>query len=341
MKLPYLICEIGLNHDGSLTRAVQMIYAIAEAGRGYAGGIAAKFQAVFPDRLCTKTAPVYFQQDGNPAQTQHEFFSRSATFSRADYEHLAQECRSAGIDFLCTAFDVETVGWLAPLVKAFKVASADITNLPLLEAIAAYGKPIYLSTGAATQIEVANAVRGIAKSRINVRRDLTFLHCVLAYPTPTNQAALSQITALREFQRGDWSCPVGYSDHTLFNLDVLTTAWLLGASVIEKHFTLDKGLPGNDHYHSADAADLKALIAKFQFLQTIIGDGEKRVLPIEEVSRQYARRGLYAARPISAGKVLEAADVAILRPTARLGPERYAELIGQPFPESRAEGEPL
>jgi len=334
MRPPYLICEVGLNHDGSLTRAVQMIYAIAQAGRGYEGGIAAKFQAVFPDTLCTKTAPVYFQQDGNPAQTQHEFFSRSATFSRADYEHLAQECRSAGIDFLCTAFDVETVGWLAPLVKAFKVASADITNWPLLELVnfwaQHYDKPIYLSDGAATEIEVTQAARRTGWGRT------TLFHCVLSYPTPFERAELAAISGAFPY-----GLKRGYSDHTLFNLDVLTTAWLLGASVIEKHFTLDKSLPGNDHYHSADAADLKALISKLQFLQTIIGDGEKRILPIEEVSRQYARRGLYAARPIAAGKVLEPADVAILRPTARVGPERYAELIGQPFPESRAEGEPL
>lgn len=326
--LPYLIAEVGLNHGGDYALAVRMIHEAAAAGAN-----AVKFQYVKADLLVAKDAPTYFQQDGNPAATQHEFFARSDRLDRADYEHLAYECQRVGVDFLCTVFEVDAVHWIAPLVPAFKVASADITNLPLLDAVATTGKPVYLSCGASTDAEIRDAIDGRW-----MRPKVTLLHCVLAYPTPVEFANLGAIYRLCGAQGIG---RMGYSDHTLFNLDVLTTAWLLGASVIEKHFTLDKMLPGNDHYHSMDPTDLRALVAKFQELQAMIGDGEKRVLPIEEPARQYARRGLYAKRDISHGQILTAEDIAILRPSARLGPERYAEVLGMPAEYSRLAGEPL
>lgn len=328
MKLPYLIAECGVAHEGSLIRAEALIHAAAAAGAD-----AVKFQYYKAETLAVKNSPVYFQQDGNPAQTQHEFFSRYDQLDRSDYEILARTCEQAGVDFGCTVFTPDDVAWVDPLVKWHKVASADITNEPLLAAIGNCGKRTYLSTGAATKQEI-NRAWGILK--IHGNRDCVELHCVLAYPTPPQEAQLGLIPSLRN-PIGQ----VGYSDHTLFNLDVLTTAWLLGAQVIEKHFTLDKSLPGNDHYHSMDPTDLRALVAKLQELQAMIGDGEKRVLKIEEPARLYARRGLYAARDIPPGKILEAADIAILRPSANLGPERYHDILGQPIPQARVAGEPL
>lgn len=328
MKLPYLIAECGVAHEGSLVRAGELIQAAAEAGAH-----AVKFQYYKANTLAAKNSPVYFQQDGNPAATQHEFFSRYDKLDRSDYETLARTCELAGMDFGCTVFTPEDVTWIDPLVKWHKVASADITNWPLLDAVAATGKPIYLSCGASTDAEIRDAIEGRW-----MRAKVTLLHCVLAYPTPVEFANLGAIYRLCGAQGIGH---MGYSDHTLFNLDVLTTAWLLGAQVIEKHFTLDKTLPGNDHYHSMDPTDLRALVAKLKELQAMIGDGEKRVLKIEEPARLYARRGLYAARDIPPGKILEAADIAILRPSANLGPERYHDLLGQPIPQARLAGEPL
>jgi sialic acid synthase SpsE len=303
MNLPYIIAEIGLAHEGNLPKAMELVWQAKEAGAN-----AVKFQAVWADRLVSKTAPTYFHQEGVPAETQHAFFARSDGLTREDYEYLAAFAKKCGVDFLCTAFDPETVHWLAPLVPAFKVASADITNLPLLEAIAGYEKPVYLSTGAATKDEVAKAAAVLMVG--NVER-VILLHCVLAYPTPMASAMLNTIRWLQQ----DWGYGfVGYSDHTLFNLDVLVTAWLLGASVIEKHFTLDKTQSGNDHYHSADPADLRALVAKLKELQAMIGDGEKRVLPIEEAARLNARQSWHAARDLPAGHQIAEGDVVLKRP---------------------------
>lgn len=326
MKLPYLICEVGLNHSGDYATAVRMIHAAADAGAD-----AVKFQYVKADRLVSHTAPAYFQQVGEAAATQHAFFARSDRLDRGDYERLAVECQKAGVDFLCTVFDVESVEWVAPLVKAFKVASADITNIPLLEAIVQHGKPVYLSTGAATENEVFAALNLLVPAKPRLPHPVTVLHCVLSYPTRITDANLGRIGR----RNPDWAfyptVNLGYSDHTLFNLDVLTTAWLLGASVIEKHFTLDKTLPGNDHYHSMDATDLRALVAKLHELQAMIGDGEKRVLPCEFPARNAARQSWHATRDLPAGTVLTADDVILKRPGDGLPPSDV--LVGRTLEE--------
>lgn len=304
MNLPYIICEVGLNHGGDWPTARNMIVAAKEAGAD-----AVKFQYVKAGRLVSHRAPTYFQQTGQAVSTQHSFFARSDALDRADYEALAELCGVMGIDFLCTPFDVETVEWLNPLVPAFKIASADITNYPLLEAVRRTGKPVYLSTGAATRGEVRLACDTFYGSN-----KLTVLHCVLAYPTPPEQANLGAIWWDSSVLPNKLWDHVGSSDHTLFNLDVLTTAWLLGASVIEKHFTLDKTLPGNDHYHSMDPTDLRALVAKLKELQAMIGDGEKRVLPCEEAARLNARQSWHATMDLDAGQTLFDDMVTLKRP---------------------------
>ncbi len=313
MKSPYIIAELGLNHGGAFHRAHEMIYAAAEAGAD-----AVKFQYVKADQLVSKRAPPYFQQVGEPATSQHEFFSRSDQLNRTDYEELARTAKARGVDFLCTVFDVESVHWIAPLVPAFKVASADITNIPLLEAIASYEKPVYLSTGAATWGEIQGAFNILDQQVREPPSQTIFMHCVLAYPTPVRDAQLGIIKKWDDTLRVDIGR--GYSDHTLFNLDVLTTAWLLGATVIEKHFTLDKALPGNDHYHSMDPTDLRALVARFKELQAMIGDGEKRVLPIEEAARLNARQSWHATRDLPAGHVIQEGDIVLKRPGTGMQP---------------------
>jgi Sialic acid synthase len=342
MKLPYIIAEIGLNHGGDIRLAQQMVAEAAAAGAN-----AVKFQYVKAERLVSRHAQTYFQETDAPAGTQYAFFARSDQLERDDYEHLARLCRAMGVDFLCTVFDMESVHWIAPLVPAFKVASADITNIPLLGAIGEYRKSTYLSTGAATTEEIDAALEALFLARHDDKAwvDVTLLHCVLSYPTPLDQANLGVIPKLIHEWRGVGRYTVfagrGYSDHTLFNLDVLTTAWLLGASVIEKHFTLDKTLPGNDHYHSMDPADLRALVAKFKELQAMIGDGEKRVLPIEEVARLNARQSVHATRDLEPDHVLTADDLTVKRPSTGLAPEWIRMLPGYRVAKAIRADEPI
>lgn len=314
-----------------MVRALGLIDEIGATLQGYAGGGAAKFQAVFPETLCAPNAPTYFAQVGEQAETQREFFARTRAFGPGEFTTLAARCREVGIDFLCTPFDVPTIDWLAPLVPAFKVASADITNAPLLAAIRATGKPVYLSTGASTKDEIAQAVRGdLAGSAVTV------LHCVLAYPTPTEQAHLGMMVDL-----GMDYPHVGWSDHTQAGTQLFAPAWLLGAEVIEKHYTDDLTALGNDHYHSMNRGELRAAREYMEFLDRIIGQDEKGVLPCELPAREHARRGLYAARDIPAGRPIRAEDIAILRPPARLGPGAYRELLGTVLEGERKIGQPL
>ena len=335
---PYLIAEIGLNHEGDLARAKDLIW---QAKRG--GADAAKFQALKADTIAHPNSPTYFHQTTGdhhpPAMTQHAFFARSDGFGPAEFASLATTCRDAGLDFLCTPFSVDAVSWVAPLVPAWKVASADITNEPLLDAIGATGKPVLLSTGAATLDEISHAESVLWRAG---GAHVAFLHCVLAYPTPPDQANLGAIPAMaRAFP---WAI-IGYSDHTVATPEMETCflAYCMGARIIEKHFTAvgEQWRSGNDHYHSADASQFAYLKAAITDVQRYFGTGQKVVQDIEAPARQYARRGLYAARPIQAGQTLAARDIAILRPAARLGPEAYAKMVGSVAAKDYARLEPL
>lgn len=331
---PYLVAEIGVAHGGSLDRAIAMVRLAATGGAD-----AVKFQAYKADKLAHPDSPTYFQQNGKPAKTQREFFARYDKFGPREYEILAAEAKSVGVDFLCTPFDIQAVEWLNPLVPAWKIASADITNVPLLRAVINTQKPIILSTGAATLREIQRATAIVWS--YGAMRDLALLHCVLSYPTPREQANL---LAISELQRHfDW-VTVGYSDHTLATPDMETCvfAYCLGARIIEKHFTDNKSEPGNDHYHSMDVHDLRKLRMRLNETMKLLGQGDKETIPaVEAPARQYARRGLYAAKSLTAGHRLTPEDIAVLRPAARIGPEDWDGVIGRRLKEPLVEGAPL
>jgi N-acetylneuraminate synthase len=300
-----------------------------------AGADAVKFQAYRADTLAHPNSPTYFQQTGQTAKTQHKFFKRYDSFGPREYEQLAAECRDVGVDFLCTPFDLQAVQWLAPLVPAWKIASADLTNAPLMDAVVETKKPVLLSTGASTLREIERAyyhhLAGCA---------VALLHCVLAYPTPPEAANLLSIPILA--QRFP-NALIGYSDHTLASpaMETCTFAYLLGARVIEKHFTDNKTEPGNDHYHSMDAADLYRLKRNIDEARVYLGAAEKTVLSVEKPARQYARRGLYAARDLEPKTVLRLDDIAILRPSAEIGPEDVDTILGKILTRELRKGEPL
>lgn len=317
---PYVIAEIGVNHEGSIDRAKRLIDLIAEGGAD-----AAKFQTYKAEKIASKNSPSYWDRSKEATASQFELFKKYDAFGPAEYEALAVHCAERGVHFISTPFDLDAVEFLSPLVPFFKVASADITNLPLLRSVASKGKPVVLSTGASTLPEIDYAV-GVLTSY--GAESVCLLHCVLVYPTPNGVAHLGMIDGLR---RSFPSSVIGYSDHTVpnLNLDVLVTAYLKGALVIEKHFTDDKSLPGNDHYHAMDVDDLKRLRLRFQETNAIVGDIQQRqVLPEENSALRNARRSIFTNTHLEAGHVITERDLVCKRPGTGMSPLFWDQIIG-------------
>ena len=313
-RRPYLIAEAGVNHEGSLRTALAMVRSAAEAGAD-----AIKFQTYKAGTLASRHSPSYWDTTKEPTRSQYELFKKYDALEDEDYAALAEAAKASGIDFLSTPFDLHAVDMLEPLVPAYKVASADITNIPLLRRVAQKGKPILLSTGASTVSEIHRALE-VMDAEGN--KQVALLHCVLNYPTAYADANLGMIAHMRRIFP-DYI--IGYSDHTTTERmdDVLTLAWLLGAQMIEKHYTHDKTLPGNDHYHAMDSADLARFVQRARFIETLFGSEEKRYLPSEEPARAHARRSLVAARTISKGAILSADDLVCKRPGTGIPPTLY------------------
>jgi len=326
---PYVLAEIGVNHEGNFELARRLI---DEAIAG--GADCVKFQTYKAGTLASKNSPSYWDLDAEPTTSQHELFSKYDGFGPAQYEALATYARSQGADFASTPFDLEAVEMLAPLMPFFKIASADITNTPLLEAAAAHRKPMLLSTGASHLSEIEEAVRRLRRHL--PPEQIGLLQCVLCYPTPYELANLGAIHHLREVFPGH---PIGYSDHTRPDpaMAVLLRAWMLGAVVIEKHFTHDKTLPGNDHYHAMDQHDLRRFRNSVALLRQTEGSATKGVLPEEATSRKNARRSLVATGDLDVGHVLTRDDLMVKRPAFGLEPAALEWVLGRPLTRALAE----
>lgn len=326
---PYVIAEIGVNHEGKLDLAKRLI---DEAVQG--GADCVKFQTYKASKLASKNSPSYWDLKSEPTTSQHELFSRYDKFGDAEYRALSEYAKAKGVDFASTPFDLDAVAMLAPLMPFFKVASADLTNVPLLEACAAHGKPLLLSTGAAHLSEIEEAVRRLRQHV--APEQICVMHCVLNYPTSYENAHLA---AIRHLRSTFFEHPIGYSDHTRPDVSmlVLVRAFELGATVIEKHFTHDKSLPGNDHYHAMNTADLQTFRKNIDLLFAIEGLEQKHVLPEEEISRKNARRSLVAARALPAGHVLAAGDLVVKRPAFGLPPAALEWVLGRQLHKALAE----
>jgi N-acetylneuraminate synthase len=315
---PYIIAEAGVNHEGSMDLAKRLIDEAAEGGAH-----AIKFQTYKAETIASKDSPYYWDITKEPTRSQFELFKKYDKFWKGEYEELARYCETAGIEFMSTPFDVESANFLNDLMPVFKISSSDITNLPFIEHMCAFGKPIILSTGASYLWEVQEAVETI--ERFGNR--LCLMHCVLNYPTPDPNANLGMIKDL--VRRFPDHVP-GYSDHTLPNdMEVLKIATLLGAAVIEKHFSHDKSLPGNDHYHAMDKEDLKRFHAIMDRSFELLGSFTLTALPDEEKARQNARRSLVAAKDIPAGKTIERSDLTWKRPAHGISPRNIATVVGK------------
>ena len=316
---PYIIAEAGVNHEGDIDKAFLMIEQAKKAGAD-----AIKFQAYKAEKLASKNSPYYWDISKEPTRSQYELFKKYDKFWKKEFEKLVNYARKKGIDFMSTPFDIESADFLEPLVPAYKVASADITNLPFIRYVARKKKPILLSTGASTISEIWRAIDVIKDER---NEDIILLHCVLNYPTKYENANLGMIS---DMKRKFPDYVIGYSDHTLSDKveDIFITAWLSGAMVIEKHFTFNKSLPGNDHYHSMDKDDLEKVVKKIDFIHLIIGNMEKGYLNSEEISRRNARRSLVALKNIKKGEVIKADSITWKRPGIGVSPYLYEIVVG-------------
>lgn len=325
MSKPYIIAEMGVNfYDTARVMNISLIDAaklyIDKAAE--AGIDCAKFQSYKAGTIVSKNSPAYWDTTKEPTKTQYELFKKFDIFGETEYRELCEYTHSKGMDFTSTPFDYESADYLYDMVDFYKISSSDLSNLPFIRHIGSKGKPVYMSVGAAYLSEVDEAVRALKESGC---RDIVLFHCVLSYPTDPKNANLRIIQTLkRDFP----DVRVGFSDHVApdENMMTLATAYMLGAQVIEKHFTLDKSLEGNDHYHAGDPEDFKKAIANFKWIDTVLGSGEKTVLDCEIIPRREARRSLVLTRDMKAGEVIAAKDIMAKRPGTGISPE-YADIV--------------
>lgn len=330
-----IILEAGVNHEGSLSNALQMVEAAAECDV-----YAIKFQTYKAATLAAKNSPRYWDATKEPTSSQIELFSKFDKLELEDYREISRHCIKHGILFATTFFDEILLNQMDNLVTFHKIASADITNFSLIRAIARKGKPILLSTGASTFEEVSQAVEQIF--RIDSTIEITLLHCVLNYPTEFSNANLQRIQVLRKTFP---TLNVGYSDHTLpeFSIDAIGSAFLMGATVIETHFTLNKALQGNDHYHALDPSDVHRLREKILILQALNAYDESKFIDSQHPARMYARRGIYARENIVKNEAIKETDLICLRPVPENGFAANAidALVGKLARRDVKSGEPL
>lgn len=325
MNKPYIIAEMGVNfYDTARVMGITPL----DAAKLYidkaadAGIDCAKFQSYKAGTIVSKNSPAYWDTTKEPTKTQYELFLKHDSFGEAEYRELCDYTHAKGMDFTSTPFDYASADYLEDMVDFYKISSSDLSNLPFIRHIAKKGKKMIVSVGAAYLSEVDEAIRAMKDVGNN---DIVILHCVLSYPTDPKNANLRIIETLKK------SFPdvgIGFSDHVAPDDTMMTlaTAYLLGAEVVEKHFTLDKTLPGNDHYHAGDPEDFIKAIANFKWIDTVLGSAKKTVLECELTPRREARRSLVLTRDMKAGEIIREEDLMPKRPGTGISPE-FAEIV--------------
>lgn len=321
----FIIAEAGVNHDGSLEKALRLIDIAADAGAD-----AVKFQTFRTDEVVAPgTKKAAYQQRQTGGGTQYEMI-RALELDEAAHAALAMRCKERGIEFMSTPFAPWAIDMLIGLgMKRIKIASGEIVNKPLLEKIASKGLPMILSTGMATLEEVNRAIEWIRKEQqrqglAEYPDDLIILHCTSEYPAPAFSANLRAMNTIAQ----KTGLPVGYSDHTL-GIEVSIAAVALGARVIEKHFTENTSDSGPDHSASLDPTALSALVRSIRSVETSLGDGVKQPLSFEKETRLLVRRSAFARVNIAEGDPLDDDRIVFLRPGDGIGPDRADWLFSQ------------
>jgi N-acetylneuraminate synthase len=318
MTRVFIIAEAGVNHNGSPDLALRLVDAAKASGAD-----AVKFQTFRAELLATRAAHKAAYQERTTANTESQFeMLQRLELDETAHRRLIEHCRNTGIQFLSSPFDWQSADLLAAMdVPLFKVPSGEITNLPFLEHLARKGRPLILSTGMSTLGEVEEAVHVLQAAGAP---QVTLLHCVTEYPAPYAEVNLRAMQTLK----CAFGLAVGYSDHTL-GIDIAVAAVALGAEVIEKHFTLDRALPGPDHAASLEPAEFQQMVEAIRHVEAALGNGIKAPAPCELPNLSVARKSVVAARSLPAGHRLATGDLDIKRPGNGLAPKLLPVLIGR------------
>ena len=323
MSKVVIVAEAGVNHNGSFEMACRLADEAKRAGADYV-----KFQTGIPENVISVRAEQAEYQKHNTGTSESQLdMVRKIMLRPDDFKPLKEYCDSIGIRFLSTPFDLDSIDILKPLeMDLWKIPSGEITNLPYLRKIASMGQPVVMSTGMSRLGEVDDAVGVLLDGGLTLDM-ITLLHCNTEYPTPYTDVNLRAMLTLRDAI----GCRVGYSDHTL-GIEVPVAAVAMGAEVIEKHFTLDKTLPGPDHVASLEPAELKAMVAAIRHTEAALGSGRKDVSPSERKNIAIARKSIIAARPISKGERFSHDNLTVKRPGNGISPMLWDTVVGLEAP---------
>ena len=313
-----IIAEAGVNHNGSLEIAKRMVDAAVEAGADYV-----KFQTFHTEALVTALCEAADYQKENAGAASQKNMLKKLELEYDDFKELKKYCDEKGIGFLSTAFDEESIDFIASLNPDFmKVPSGELTNLPFLRKMASTGIPVIISTGMATPEEIVKALAPFRKGGYR-NEDIILFHCTTQYTTPMEDVNLLAMKTVSD----NFGHPSGYSDHTL-GIEVPIAAATLGASMIEKHFTLSREMEGPDHKASLEPSELKAMVQAIHNIELALGNGVKEVKESEKQNITAARRSIVAARPIRKGDVIEEHDICCKRPATGLSPMMWDKVVG-------------
>ena len=320
MDKVFVIAEAGINHNGSIANAKKMIDAAFEAGAD-----AVKFQTFKAKKVISRYAPkAEYQKRTTGTEESQLDMAKKLELKESEFKQLYDYCKKKGIIFLSTPFDPDSIDFLVGLgLDTLKIPSGEITNLPFLRKAGALRKKVIMSTGMADLDEIRDALDILTKAG-TAKEDITVLHCNTEYPTPLEDVNLSAMLTIRD----TLGVKIGYSDHTL-GIDVPIAAAALGASVIEKHFTLDKGMKGPDHKASLEPPELKAMVRAIRNIERTIGEGIKKASPSEYKNKAIARRSIVAARHIKKGEVFAEDNIAAKRPGTGISPMEWDNIIGR------------
>lgn len=327
-----IIAEAGVNHNGSIEIAKQLVDKAVEAGVDVI-----KFQTFKAEKLVSKSAEQAEYQKkniGNEADDSQYNMLKKLELSEQDHQTLIEYCQKKGIKFFSTAFDMESIEYLHTLhLGLWKIPSGEITNYPYIKKIAQYHEPVILSTGMCELDDISAAMNVLIRN--GVKRELiSILHCNTEYPTPYEDVNLKAMLELQE----QYQVKVGYSDHTR-GIEVPIAAVALGATVIEKHFTLDRNMPGPDQKASLEPEELNAMVSAIRHLEQALGDGHKTVSPSEQKNIAVARKSIVAACPIKKGEILTEQNLTVKRPGIGISPMRWEEVVGRKATKDFAEEE--
>lgn len=315
-----IIAEAGVNHNGDITLAKKLIDAAADAGVDYV-----KFQTFNSKKLVSKSAQKadYQKQNTNDEVESQLKMLQKLELSKNDHLILIDYCKAKNIKFLSTAFDLDSIDFLEELkIDLWKIPSGEITNLPYLRKLGGLGKPVIISTGMAEMSEIEDAINVVTSSGTDIK-DITVLHCNTEYPTPMQDVNLTAMNTIKDV----FKVPIGYSDHTL-GIEIPIAAVALGATVIEKHFTLDNSMDGPDHKASLEPQELKKMVAAIRNIEQALGNGIKAPSPSEVKNKPIARKSIVANVDISKGEVFNENNITVKRPGTGISPMKWDEVIG-------------